>query len=79
MQLKPHQLVATVCSVTNGFALPSLFHRQTAKCMDAAETEEIVEIYCRLITKYTEPFGEKYVVKDFVDINDLSTRSSTRC
>ncbi|KAK0650017.1 hypothetical protein B0T16DRAFT_428523 [Cercophora newfieldiana] len=70
MQLKSLFLAAAACSVTSGLALPSIFQRQTEKCMTAAETTEIVEIYRKLIAEYTEALGEKYVAKDFVDLSD---------
>jgi len=70
MQLKSLLLAATACSsVASAWSLPSLFRRQ-AQCMNAEETKEMVEIYRKIIAEYTEPLGEKYVAKDFVDLSD---------
>jgi len=69
MQLTSLFLAAAACSVSSGFTLPSIFRRQS-ECMNAAETKEIVEIYRKIIAEYTEPLGEKYIAKDFVDLSD---------
>ncbi|KAK0614743.1 hypothetical protein B0T14DRAFT_499947 [Immersiella caudata] len=69
MQLKSLVLAAAMLGVSHGWALPSIFSRQ-AKCMTAAETTEMVEIYRKLIAEYTEELGEKYVHADFVDYSD---------
>jgi hypothetical protein len=71
MQLTSILLAAAAANAASAFSLPSLFHRQTTpKCMTASETTEMIEIYRKLIAEYTEPLGEKYVSKDFIDISD---------
>ena len=71
MRFSSMVLAGAACSVANGWALPSVFRRQTTpKCMTASETEFMVEIYRKLIAEYTEELGEKYVAKNFVDVSD---------
>ncbi len=71
MHLSSLLLASSAAGLVQSLALPSIFHRQsTPRCMTAKETEEMVEIYRKLIAEYTEELGEKYVAKDFVDVSD---------
>ena len=72
MHFSSFLLAAGACGVAHSLALPSVFRRQATapRCMSAAETEEMIEVYRKIIAEYTEPLGEKYISKDFVDFSD---------